>query len=233
MDIKKHFKKERRLITWGIVVGLVLGLGVWLVILNDLGARLATVGAFIAAILTPVIAFVVNTYLPTANKAADPANAPDSVARNSRIIVISSLVALIVTVAIVWATPRVMDAMQQHFFHAYDTETVDTNKLALTGNTNMKDGDTAHVTLPKTNHTQLAITFSAKNTESTTLCANSATVRLTVAGKSSTVAADTESIITLTKTGVEHQLDATLVFLPETDPSCELTLNVASASYSK
>lgn len=235
MKFKNYFKKEQKLILWGVVVGLILGVGVWLVVLNDFGTRLATVGAFVAAILTPVLAFIVNNFIPASkHTAVDPDNTPDSTPRNSRIIVISSLIALIVTVGVVWATPRVINSVQNYFYHTLDTETVEQNSIMIEHNSHMKNGDKAHLILPHTSHRELTIRFAVKNDESTTLCANAATLKINLdGGKDVDATPDADISLTLNPSKDQHHITAELVFLPETDPSCTLNLSVASLTYSK
>lgn len=230
-----YIKKARKLILGGVVVGLILGVGVWLVALNDLGARLATVGAFIAAILTPAIAFIANNVVPTSRKTSDGSTDQDTAPRNSKIIIASAVIALVVTVGVVWATPRITTAVQNYFYHAYDTESIDPSAITMTNNTDMKDGDVAQLRLPATRHGQLKLSFSAQNTASTTLCANAATFKITdSSGKTQTAKASEEKILSLS--GKDDEANAflvQLVFLPETDPSCRLDIAVASASYAK
>lgn len=240
MSVKQEYrkllsyaKKARKLILGGVVVGLVLGIGVWLVALNDLGARLATVGAFIAAILTPAIAFIANNVVPTSRKASDGATDQDTTPRNSKIIIASAVIALIVTIGVVWATPRITSAVQDYFYHTYDTEPISHDAITFTNNTNMKDGDTAQLRLPATRHSQLQLSLSAKNVASTTLCANAATFKLVDrSGAAKTIKANEENDLPINKQGEEaNDYSVQLVFLPETDPSCQLDVSVLSASY--
>jgi len=235
MKFKNYFKKEQKLILWGVIVGLILGVGVWLVVLNDFGTRLATVGAFVAAILTPVLAFIVNNFLPASKHSiVDSDNAPDSTPRNSRIIVISSLIALIVTVGVVWITPRVIDATQNYFYHTLDTETVEQDAITIENNLDMENGSKAHFTLPRTNHQELTIRFAVKNNESTTLCSNAATLKVSLDGEKDIDATpDANLSLTLNPSKDEHHLTAKLVFLPETDPSCRINLSIAALTYNK
>lgn len=234
MKLTDYIKEARNLVVWGVIVGLVLGGGVWLVALNDLGARLATVGAFIVAILTPLIAFIANNFITSGStKAGQSADASqDSVPRNSRIIVISALVAFIVAIGVVWATPRVMGSVENYFYYSHDVEAIDVSAVELKNNTAMKDGDVAYVTLPETKHRQLKIQFALENQASTTLCANAATLKISgPAGGIDKAHAGQELRLPVGEDSGEKQVSVQLVFLPETDPSCHLDIAVASAAY--
>lgn len=234
MKFLQYVTKARNLIMWGVIVGLVLGVGVWLVVLNDLGARLATVGAFIAAILTPLLAFVANNFI-SQNQKSLPVfkdSEQDSTNRNSRIIVISALVAFIVAVGVVWATPRVISAVENYFYYSHDTEAIDPAAITIKNNTNMKDGDTATVVLPSTRHKELKVQFTFKNQTTTTLCANAATLKVKgPTGTIDTIRANQEKSILMGEDVDQKQLSVRLVFLPETDPSCRLDVSVSSALY--
>jgi hypothetical protein len=232
MKLLVYIKKARHLVLWGAIVGLVLGVGVWLVVLNDLGARLATVGAFIAAILTPLIAFIVNSATSKSDKGQDRFN-DDDLPRNSKIIIIAALVAFIVAVGVVWATPRVVRSVENYFYYSYDTQEVDVAAIVAKNNLTMQDSDIADFTFPATKHRELKVRFTFKNQASTTLCANAATLKIDgPTGSVNTLRTDQEQRIDLGEASGDKRLVAQLIFLPETDPSCRLDVNVTAAVYS-
>lgn len=230
MKLINYIKNAKNLIIWGVMVGLVLGVGVWMIALNDLGSRLATVGAFIVAILTPLIAFIANNFIPRKDTSA-VADA-DAAPRNSRIIVVSALIAFTVAVGAVWAVPKVITTFQDYTFYSHDIETIDVDTIIVKAGDNMKDGDIANVTLPATKHRQLAISFDFKNNNSTNLCTNAATLNVSGPFKAvSDVRANSEQLFTIDSPSQPVTLKMELVFDPETDPSCRLDVAVKSALY--
>ena len=234
--VVQYIKDERLVLGGGIIVGLILALGIWLVALNDLGARLATVGAFIAAIITPLLASIVNKFVRQQQPATPgTTQAPETSQQRLSAIVISAILALFVTVASIWLVPKGVSAFQTFMYQTYETETVQSSAILLKGNTHMADTAVATLTLPATQHRELKLRFSLKNTGTTSLCTNSATIKIT--GTKGTVgpqAGDTEFIVQLGEaTKTQHTLEAQLLFLAETDRTCKLDLTVASATYYK
>jgi hypothetical protein len=233
-NLTAYVRREYKLILGGGALGLVLALGVWLVALDELGARLATVGAFIAAILTPLVASVVNNFI--VRREGEHEGTPpekEDVRRDFLIIVAAALVALSVALVAIWLVPRGVQVAQEFAYHAFEEQPVKSDEITLTNNLHLRDGESATAVLPATRHRHLKITFKVENGTATTLCANAAMLRVSGAGGTAGPgAAGSELIIPIgDEASSGTTLKVQLAFLPETDPSCRLNLTVASATY--
>jgi len=227
------FRRGRKLDPLGLIVGLILAVGVLLAFLDELGARLSTTGAFIAAVLTPLLTYIVKTnvqqHADEARKTSGPE--PEHVGRNLGVVFVSAVLSLVVTLAILWAAPRVIHAVQDWKYHKYDTQILQPADITLQDNLNMRQGSIAAAVLPPTSHRHLRVGFRLVNNNVTTLCKDAALLKLTGGQKElAQFPARGEHDIYL---GNTSQLQVHLTFAPETDPTCVLDLGIASASYYK
>lgn len=234
MSTRSHrwsFTKQQRLVLLGAVcLGSGIYLGVQLDMMGAAGEHHAQVWDFIIAlfgIVASTITAVMQFRHPTRH--APPADSTHDKPRPpimTPVLVLSSVAIALLAFAI----PAYMSRVS---FNHWQQEQV-TSQVKISGSSTMRDGSTAHVTLPETKHKELAITFKLTSLISSGSCVSPAQLIITPtqngndqaplpairSGETKRLSVDAQSPV---------QLDVRVDLSEE--PTCRVKLNVTSATY--
>jgi hypothetical protein len=138
-----------------------------------------------------------------------------------------------VVVLVAAATAFVVPPLVNEYIFRHVSQDNVTQRITLANNTDMTDGDTAHITLPSTEHTKLKIAFHLTSETTTGSCVAPARLKVTPVFNSNegrilqAVTSDSLQTIELGDMRGTSKLEVRL----ENDPYCRVKLHIGSATY--
>jgi hypothetical protein len=210
---------------WGLIflslfVGLVLALGVWMLYSPDWNKQ-ATVGAFIIAILTPLLSSIFNKFIPEFHL------------HHLLVVFVSAIISLLLALFVMfWAIAGMRDLI----FHS-TSEDISYN-ISLKGNSSMTNSAKAQATLPGTQHEHLKLIFKLDNSDPTGSCVASSEITVIPLSKNGArgeklTAVRNDAGQRLIELDNIRNVQGLEIILNQKDPHCAVNVTIYSAIYSQ